>query len=45
MHKDFADAELPARHLIAEAGATPGDLAEIIRNGLNDGGFLWKVAY
>jgi hypothetical protein len=45
MHKDFADAELPARHLIADAGATPGDLAEIIHNGLNDGGFLWKVAY
>ena len=45
MHKDFANAELPARHLIADAGATPGDLAEIILNGLNDGGFLWKVAY
>jgi hypothetical protein len=42
---DFADAELPARHLIADAGATPGDQAEIILNGLNDGGFLWKVAY
>jgi adenylate kinase family enzyme len=45
MHKDFADAELPARHLITDTGAKPGDLTEIILSGLNDGGFLWKVAH
>jgi adenylate kinase family enzyme len=45
MHKDFSDAELPARHLIADPGAKPDNLAEIILSGLNDGDFLWKVAH
>ena len=44
MHRDFTRAALDARHLVANAEATPADIAGQILDRLAAGSLLWKTA-